>query len=572
MAAFGMYTEMQYLFLLCHAHWLQLISNLETPWIAEMAASTGHEPDTGSGKVKGDPKPPTVAAFCPNPSGSSPATQQRSTILVHRKSPLLIATPPTITRALAFSHPFLLPLNQLVGLVTWTSGDPWESFLVVAGFWAVIIYGDIMITYGGPIVIVTAIILGMYSRRFSPLSSSGWTNEKSKESKKEQSETSMKHQKSLDEIVDTLSVFTTRCNILLEPFMQLTDFLSTQRTATSATTRPALTTLFIRILMITPVWIGLTLPPLHVLTTRRIVLAVGTLMLSWHSRPARVSRAILWRSRSVRRLVSVITGLMFGSQPQPVISRKGTPPPLPPRGKTQHDVANSLIANGHVESAGVRFTFVVFENQRRWLGLGWTYSLLAYERAPWTDEHLNPSNPKETFRLPEVEHGNAHWRWVPGSDWQIDGGGKKKASAGADGWIYYDNKWNDGRRGQDGWGRYTRRRKWYRDAELVESSPDVGLDGSTDTLVPSRPGSAPSEVPIDQAQVTKDSDANSNSSSQTKRRGFFRRGSKSSAHSSSDFSGTSTLRGDERDTQQLPSHQGQETYWGIGDDAKMGLE
>ena len=30
------------------------------------------------------------------------------------------------------------------------------------------------------------------------------------------------------------------------------------------------------------------------------------------------------------------------------------------------------------------------------------------------------------------------------------------------------SQWNDGRRGQDGWDRYTRRRKWYRDAELVE--------------------------------------------------------------------------------------------------------
>src|SRR5690242_21205001 len=34
-------------------------------------------------------------------------------------------------------------------------------------------------------------------------------------------------------------------------------------------------------------------------------------------------------------------------------------------------------------------------------------------------------------------------------------------------------QWRDGRRGQDGWGRYTRRRKWYRDAELVESTPST---------------------------------------------------------------------------------------------------
>lgn len=34
-------------------------------------------------------------------------------------------------------------------------------------------------------------------------------------------------------------------------------------------------------------------------------------------------------------------------------------------------------------------------------------------------------------------------------------------------------QWLHGRRGQDGWGRYTRRRKWYRDAELVEATPST---------------------------------------------------------------------------------------------------
>ena len=413
---------------------------LETPWIAEMASSPARMTDNGSAKSKDDLDPLTVAAFSPNPSGSSPATRQRSTILVHRKSPLLVATPPTITRALVFSHPFLLPLNQLVGLATWTSGDPWESFLVVASFWAITLYGDIIVRYAGPMMIVICIILGMYSRRYSPLSSSGWTNEKFKDSKAEHAEGNMKHQKSLDEIVDTLTVFTSRCNILLDPFMQLTDFLSTQRTATSATTRPALTTLFIRILFVTPIWIGLTSTPVRILTTRRVVLTVGTLILSWHSRPARVSRAILWRSRSVRQIVFVITGLTFNAQSESIAARRGTAPPLPPRHKSQQDVANTLVAKATAEPSGVRFTFVVFENQRRWLGLGWTYSLLAYERAPWTDEHLNPSDPKDEFKLPKVENGTAEWRWVLGSEWQVEGAGKKRASTGDDGWIYYDNK------------------------------------------------------------------------------------------------------------------------------------
>ena len=478
-----------------------------------------------------------------------------------------------VTRALAFSHPFILPLTQALGLVTWSSGDPWESFLIVAVFWAITLYGDYMTTYGGPIAAVTCVILAMYSRRYSPLSSHGWTNEKIRGPKNDDTSSTVKHQKSLDEIVETLTLFTSRCNILLDPFMQLTDFLSTQKTATSATTRPALTTLFIRILFITPIWVALTLPPLYIITTRRIVLSIGTLALSWHSRSARVSRAILWRSRLVRRTVTFMTGLDFGAEVQSGSSYKNSPSGVLPHQRSHSGVTGSLAAKGYAASIGVKFTFAVFENQRRWLGLGWTHSLLAYERGPWTDEHLNPSESKENFRLPEVDMRTAEWRWVDGSEWLIEGGAKNRVTTADDGWIYYDNKWNDGRRGQDGWGRYTRRRKWYRDAELVEIGPDTGLDGSIDTPPSAVNNGAPTDAPPAYSQVTKDSDASSNSSSsQARRRGFFRRGSRSSGHGSGDSSGVTTLRGDERDTQQLPSHQDRDSYWGIGDDAKMGLE
>lgn len=152
-----------------------------------------------------------------------------------------------------------------------------------------------------------------------------------------------------------------------------------------------------------------------------------------------MSRAILWRSRIVRRISSVVTGLSFTGQVSTVCDRKGGPPPLPPR-HGQHAVANSLASGNQIESIGVRFTFVVFENQRRWLGLGWTSSLLAYERAGWTDELLNSSDSKQDFRLPEVDSGISKWRWVPGSEWQVEGAGKGKAGGDADGWIYYDNK------------------------------------------------------------------------------------------------------------------------------------
>lgn len=65
---------------------------------------------------------------------------------------------------------------------------------------------------------------------------------------------------------------------------------------------------------------------------------------------------------------------------------------------------------------------------------------MAYERGVWTDEHLNPSESLEEFRLPKVDGGTMVWRWVPGSAWEVEGAGKGKNNGNGDGWIYYDSK------------------------------------------------------------------------------------------------------------------------------------
>lgn len=438
--------------------------------------------------------PPTYAAFSSsNLSNAAASAARRSTILVHQKSPLLLATPPQVTRALAYSHPFLLPLNKLAGLLSWTTGDPWESFLLLVAFWAVVHYGDAVVRFAGPIVAVTIIIAGMYGRRFSPLSSSGWaehpswqppntkasksggtletspngTPAKKGDHQRNTSETTnTRHQKTLDEIVDTLKVLTTRCNILLEPMLRMTDFLSTQRTATSATTRPALTTLFVRILAVTPIWVALTLPPLRIVTTKRVVLLFGTIVLSWHSRVCRVTRALLWRSASVRRLARWVTGLQFEGPEKPTHVAKndkndakndakadGKSSSTPEKKKKNTSVSASALTaaiqrrrSAYGKETGVRFTFIIYENQRRWVGLGWTNSLFAYERAAWTDEHNNAVPPRDQFELPEVEDGPGKWRWVKGSKWRVDGApdvqedSEYDGEAVKNGWIFYDNK------------------------------------------------------------------------------------------------------------------------------------
>lgn len=489
----------------------------DTPWMSSMTDKYGEYPagpDGGHDGPTSDPNP-TIAGFAPNQNAEA-QNRHRASVLIHQKSPLLLATPPQVTRALAYSHPFILPLNHLAGLLSWSTGDPWESFLLVAGFWFAVLYGDVVLRYAGPLVLVLGLILGMFSRRYSPLSSTSWSGDRRKGKHARTGSDSGEQRKSLDEILEALQTFTTRCNILLDPFLRLTDFLSTQTTATSATTRPALTTLFIRILIFSPIWFLLTLPPLYILTTKRITLAFGTLLLSWHSRPARVSRTILWRSLTVRSLTSLLTGLNF---PQPTSSPSKSYTSQLPATKA------SKAAAAQAPKPGIRFTFTLFENQRRWIGLGWTAQLLAYERQAWTDEHLNPTEEPDRFALPDTDHPTTRWRWAPGSSWRVEGAkveGEKSAKrigggggGNESGWTYYDSKWRDGRR-TDGWGRYTRRRKWIRDAELVEVSPDDVEFQSEE----GRPSIALSDALV--AAGDQDGDADTVSTA-ARRRGWFAR-------------------------------------------------
>lgn len=348
-------------------------------------------------------------------------------------------------------------------------------------------------------VVGAALIVGMYGRRYSPLSV-GAVAEPAREVKDAASDAapesrarhqrarselaSTKHHKTLDDMINMLKEFTGRCNVFMEPLLEMTDFLGTQRTPTSATTKSALTALFVRLVVITPFWLALTMPPWCVITTRRVVLVAGTVVLTWRARVMRVSRTILWRSVTVRRLAAATTGLRFDA-PAKGLARLASRSTL--AASKPHPSAR---ANGRRnKGSGVKFTFILYENQRRWVGLGWTASLFAYERAAWTDEHNNAAPQRDDFALPDVDDGSrTRWHWTEGSRWRVDdvpddhGPVDYDGEEGKNGWIYYDNKWQNGRRAQDGWAKWTRRRKWYRDAELVEvdesdlpQQPDVVL-------------------------------------------------------------------------------------------------
>ncbi|KAL9092597.1 MAG: hypothetical protein Q9165_004401 [Trypethelium subeluteriae] len=200
--------------------------------------------------------------------------------------------------------------------------------------------------------------------------------------------------------------------------------------------------------------------------------------------------------------------------------------------------------------------------------------------------------PKEQFELPEVERGLAKWRWIEGCQWQVEGAEEDSAStsvsksAGSDkeGWIFYDNKWRDGRRGQDSWGRYTRRRKWYRDAELVDSTPTPRHSpslSSTHTRDPSLETEPPPPYSLATAAAADDASTSaSEASPKARRRRWFSRASRpGSEHSVQRSSGGSGSTGDTGREREEPEwdvytplrHEERESEWGVGEELKVGL-
>lgn len=138
-------------------------------------------------------------------------------------------------------------------------------------------------------------------------------------------------------------------------------------------------------------------------------------------------------------------------------------------------------------------------------------------------------------------------------------------------------QWQNGRRGQDGWGKYTRRRKWYRDAELVEVTPSTDI---TPCATPKGRAAQSSDRIDNIAELSSEPPAPrySNDISDTMSVGstssgksslFKRRGSERSKLSGMRMN-KSTVN-DEED-EMLGSRDTKNSDWGIGDDARMGLE
>ncbi|KAM9904987.1 hypothetical protein OXX79_002421 [Metschnikowia pulcherrima] len=387
-------------------------------------------------------------------------------------SPLLSSTPPTVAKALIRAYPYLLIVNKVLSVATWTNDDPWVNIVLMLAYTFAVLYFEAVVTWAGHLLLVLVVIF------YSLLN------------KKIADETIARP--TLDDVVHALTTTCIKADLLLSPVtsMALTPY---------DIKRLLFTTVFL-----TPIYLVLTC---FLVSPRAMLLLAGLFVLSYHSVSMRVTRRMVWKLKVTRVLCFYLTGLDFSNARNNSLFAAAF-------AKVQK---TGPAAPGSDPSKPVRFTYVIYENQRRWLGIGWTSNLLTYERAPWTDEFLNESSSIDTFELPNADSSfsqsqqeyqqhpaisGARWRWVD-KTWRLDltndgaivlpSSKRSKTTVkptNDEGFIYTDNVWKKPTT-DDSYSKYTRRRRWIRTAELVfDSTANVG-DGSASTISTSLANGSP---------------------------------------------------------------------------------
>ncbi|KAH3901693.1 related to Peroxisomal membrane protein PEX30 [Saccharomycodes ludwigii] len=368
-----------------------------------------------------------------------------------QSSPLLTSTPPSISRSLIRLYPYLIVFDKVLGLLTWTNDNIWGSVLLLCVYITINLYFQQIITYFGHLTIV--ILLWLYSMLDKNVGEE------------------MELHPTLDDIIYIVSSVAAKFDLLFSPITVLT---------TQDIKRVLITTIFL-----SPFYMLITI---FFLPKEKLVLIIGIFFLTYHSSWSKVTRALMWKFKIVRLLAFYITGLdidginrfkkrnggLFSAVHKKLLKTEG-----------YNSIINGTNGGGngdndYINNKPIRFTYVLYENQRRWLGIGWKPNMLSYERAAWTDEFLNEAPEPDQFKLPDDSSSGMIWRWVD-KTWRLDltndgaiqlPSSKPKTTAtpnSDEGFIYYDNTWKKPST-EDTYTKYTRRRRWVRTAELIKVS------------------------------------------------------------------------------------------------------
>lgn len=375
-------------------------------------------------------------------------------LLTSSSNTQLLMENPILSSALSNIFPYLLLVDNFLEVITWTNEDPYQNFLMIVIYSVIVMYWNVINYFIIPILISVSFSCLVWS--ISSIIYDSKYNE----------------QPTIDEVLHTLHNITIRIEMLLRPVQHVKLKFKNYFT------------IFLMATILTPVNVGLVktvVPP------QKYLWFLGLFMLTYHSPWSFSIRRLLWRSVYIRLFVFYLTGLNIK------LDRKNRPfydsdnfKSLSEDGDskdqvqllTDFKILKKVIVSPTQLKQIVKFE--ILENERRWLGVGWSKFLLPNDRPSFCYEQSlltspEPTNdPKETFPFPVFENDLYSYTWSWQDDkWKIDQDFNKNKEK--EGWLYNDNNWDNGDY-QDGFSKYTRSRKWVREAVLLIDKQETVYD------------------------------------------------------------------------------------------------
>ncbi|KAG7665308.1 uncharacterized protein J8A68_000996 [[Candida] subhashii] len=368
---------------------------------------------------------------------------------------LLTATPtaklltenPTLVSALSQIFPYLLLIDNLLSILTWTNDDHYENFLYMIIYSFIVMYWNWVSHFILPLLIASTFASVVWTIS-SVVHACKWEDPPT-----------------IDEVLYTLHNITVRCEMLFQPLKHLPFKLENY------------IRMFLTVSLLTPLHLIFT--KYNIITPQKYLWLVGLSMFSFHAPWAFAIRRLLWRSTYVRIAAIYITGFDIKLKKSSYSARSIISNPST---TDVEDLSTSLssaailgdfkiVQKSVVSPTQIKqlVLFEILENERRWIGMGWSSLLYPTERSNFCYEGSYNSAPNinetKEFPFPIFENDiySYRWEWLD-TEWKLDPEFSKSKSK--EGWVFYDSSWKDGR-GRDGFSRFTRSRKWTRRANLL---------------------------------------------------------------------------------------------------------
>lgn len=295
-------------------------------------------------------------------------------------------TPYQIITALHAIYPLLVAVNSILSSITWTTDSYCRNFSLL------FIYAIVVLHWNGYFVIFLPLLVVLTFCCYAWFIKTTFIDVQNDHSPP-----------TLEEILDTLENFTLR-------FSYLFNINKSSNPHYHSNTK-----LFSNLCLFTPIYVYI----MKTYISTNIWIIMSTLYIAtYHTSWFIAFRSLLWRFKIIRKIVEFFTGENYSMVD-----------------KDLEITILNLNTKGSIDDHTKIIEFNLLENERRWVGVGWSKRFLFYENvAPYYDTESRTSfYDLSDFQFPMLKNfKNSEWRWLD-DNWLID----------PKGWTYYDNCWKN---------------------------------------------------------------------------------------------------------------------------------